>query len=111
MLAWYSFDTDDQQLVASDRVPATLEQLAARCPAGLADVRTRLALKTAAAAVPDQQKSPTLAGFDRGAALADVERALASPTIARENFDLLTNAMPDDREGHDGQPARRRGRG
>ncbi len=93
MLAWYSFDTDEQQLVPADRVAATLDRLAQRCPAALADVRARLALKAAAAASPDG-KSPAPAGFDRAAALADVERVLASPTASRENFDVLTSALP-----------------
>ncbi len=93
MLAWYSFDTDEQQLLPSDRVATTLARLAARCPATLDDVRTRLVLKTAAAAVPDGVDAPTLAGFDRVAAHADVERVLASPAASRENVDLLTNAM------------------
>lgn len=95
MLAWYSFDTDDQQLVAKAKVPATLERLAARCPADFADTRARLVLKTAAAAVPEAKGPPPLPAFDRKAALAQVERVLASPAAARENFDMLTNAMPD----------------
>ena len=95
MLAWYSFDTDDQQLVPKKDVPETLDRLAARCPAGYADTRARLVLKTAAAAAPEAKAPSPLPKFDRKAALAQVERVLASPAAARENFDMLTNAMPD----------------
>jgi hypothetical protein len=95
MLAWYSFDTDDQQLVPTKQVATTLDRLAARCPAAFADVRARLVLKTAAAAAPEAKGPSPLPAFDRRAARAEVERVLASPAAARENFDLLTNAMPD----------------
>ena len=91
MLAWYSWDTDDQQLVPTAQVASTLKTLAAHCPADYGDVHARLALKAAAAD-----------GSGVGAAkpkskpvLAEVESVLASPKTARENFDLLTNAMPE----------------
>ena len=87
MLAWYSWDTDDQQLVATSRVPAMLKKLAAHCPADYGDVRTRLMLKAAAAAGDMKGQSKV--------ALGAIEAVLASPTSARENFDLLTNAMPE----------------
>jgi thioredoxin-related protein len=95
MLAWYSFDTDDHQVVPDKQVPATLVRLAASCPASLADIRARLMLKAAAAAAPDAKDAKPVPGFDRTAALAEVERVLTSPSSSRENFDLLTNAMPD----------------
>ena len=91
MLAWYSWDTDDQQLVPTAQVASTLKTLAAHCPADYGDVHARLALKAAAAD-----------GSGVGAAkpkskpvLAEVESVLASPKTARENFDLLTNALPE----------------
>ncbi|MGI9024599.1 MAG: thioredoxin family protein [Burkholderiaceae bacterium] len=91
MLAWYSWDTDDQQLVPTAQLPATLKTLAAHCPAGYADARTRLALKTAAAAWDAKNKSIASSKAVR----AEVETVLASPKSARENFDMLTNAMPE----------------
>ena len=87
MLAWYSWDTDDQQLVQTARVPAMLKTLAAHCPADYGDVRTRLMLKASAAAGEMKDHSK--------AALASIEAVLASPKSARENFDMLTNAMPE----------------
>jgi thiol-disulfide isomerase/thioredoxin len=95
MLAWYSFDTDDQQLVPAKQLPSALEQLATRCPAGFPDLRARLALKAAAAAAPDSKGVSPLPSFDRERALAELERVLVQPAAARENFDLLTNEMPD----------------
>ncbi len=85
LLAWYSWDTDDQQLVPTAKVPALLKTLAAHCPADYADVCARLRLKSAAAAGDAKDK----------AALATIEAVLASPVAARENFDMLTNAMPE----------------
>ncbi len=100
MLAWYSWDTDDQQLVPTAQVPATLQKLSARCPVEFAEPRTRLTLRTAAAAgdaaaVPAAKGEPDPSSIDRKAALAQLEAVLASPPSARENFDLLTNAMPE----------------
>ena len=101
MLAWYSWDTDEQQLVPTLEVPATLKTLAAHCPADQVDARARLTLKTAAAvgaAKPStaaKHKSNAAPAIARKAVLAEVEAVLASPRASRENFDMLTNAMPE----------------
>ena len=87
MLAWYSWDTDDQQLVPTTRVLAILKTLAAHCPVDYGDIRARLMLKAAAGAGNAKQKST--------AALASIDAVLASPESVRENFDMLTNAMPE----------------
>ena len=100
MLAWYSWDTDDQQLVPTAQVPATLQRLAAQCPSGFDEPRARLMLKTMAAAgdaaprTPVNGKEEPRLKVDRKAMLAQVEAVLATPKSARENFDLLTGAMP-----------------
>lgn len=91
MLAWYAWDTDDQQLVSAARLPATLRTLAAHCPRDYGDAHLRLVLKAAAAAGAAKAGSrPYL-----NAVFAEVESVLASPEAARENFDMLTNAMPE----------------
>ena len=98
MLAWYSWDTDDQQLVPSAQVPATLQKLAARCPAGFDEASTRLMLKTAAAAAsgsPSKGTNDARPKIDRKAVLARVESVLGDPVAARANFDLVTGAMPE----------------
>jgi len=94
MLAWYSWDTDDQQLVPTARVPATLQSLAAHCPTSDAGARARLMLKTAAAAGDEDKTAPAIR-IERTAALINLQAVLASPTASRENFDLLTGAMPE----------------
>ncbi len=50
LLAFYSWETDDQQLVARREVPALLKQLAAACPPTETAAATRLWLKALAAA-------------------------------------------------------------
>ena len=95
MLAWYSWDTDDQQLVPTAQVTSTLKTLAAHCPANYADVRTRLLLKTAASTGDAKGKPDAASTIDRKPALAATEAVLASPTAAREHFDVLTNSMPE----------------
>ncbi len=99
MLAWYSWDTDDQQLVPTAEVAPTLQKLAAHCPARFADTHARLTMKTAAAVgdVPTTSSAPPapVVELDRKSALAEVEGVLAQPRTARENFDMLTNAMPE----------------
>jgi thioredoxin-related protein len=89
MLAFYSWDTDHQQLVPKDGVPALLKQLADACPADQADAATRLRLK-ALAAVDD--KAP--AKLD-AAAQAALVKLLADPAAARAHMDVLTNAATD----------------
>ena len=95
MLAWYSWDTDDQQLVPTAQVPATLQALASRCPAGFADARSRLMLKSAAARGDERAPASGAGPFDREAALRQLEAVLSKSASARDNFDLLTNAMPE----------------
>ena len=49
LLAFYSWDTDQQQLVPKDGTPALLRQLADACPTDQSEVATRLRLKALAA--------------------------------------------------------------
>jgi hypothetical protein len=84
LLAFYSWDTDEQQIVAKDRLPATLAQLADACPAGQADAAMRLRLKALAAA---DAKNPARADpVVRSSVLA----LLAEAPRAREQTDTLT---------------------
>jgi thioredoxin-related protein len=95
MLAYYSWDTDDQRLVAAARLPATLRALAAACPAAQPDAAARLDLRAlvAAAQPADPKKAPAKRGAapsDRAAALGRVTALLADAHRARDNFDLVT---------------------
>ncbi len=84
LLAFYSWDTDDQQLLPRRDVPAVLKQLAAACPGTEGDAATRLWLK-ALAASDDAGK----AGVD--AAAGRLLGLLRDDAVARSHFDVLAN--------------------
>ena len=85
MLAFYSWITDEAQLVPAAERPAVLASLAAACPAREADSATRLMLK--ALADSDDGK-----GVKADAALRNRVRGwLADPKVARAQMDVLTN--------------------
>jgi thioredoxin-like negative regulator of GroEL len=89
LLAFYSWDTDQQQLVSKDGVPALLKQLADACPADQTEIATRLRLK-ALAAVDD--KAPAKPD---PAAQATLQKVLADAPTARAYMDVLTNYATD----------------
>jgi thioredoxin-related protein len=91
MLSFYSWDTDDQQLVAKKDVVPTLQRLATACPADQADTATRLQLQALTAAATAKDAKPR----DDTAAVALLRRVLASSPAARANFDILTNYAND----------------
>ena len=89
MLAFYSWETDEQQIVAKAEVPATLARLAAASPAGDAETTTRLWLKALAAS--DDGK-----GLKADAALRErVQRVLADPAVSRMQMDVLAGGATD----------------
>lgn len=84
-LAWYSWDTDEAQLVAPADRGNTLAALAAAAPPGEVQAATRLWLK--ALAESDDGK-----GVLADAALRErVMKVLADPVAARAQMDVLTN--------------------
>ena len=91
LLAFYSWDTDHQQIVAKDRLPDTLAALAAACPADQLEAATRLRLKALVAAQTKGAaaggKTPVAAPVASDAILA----VLADPARSREQTDTLTN--------------------
>src|SRR6476620_8213687 len=84
LLAFYSWDTDHQQVIAKDKLPATLLALADACPAAAAESAVRLRLKALVAA--DAKAPPKVDAATRGAVLA----LLADQAAAREQTDMLT---------------------
>ena len=89
MLAFYSWETDEQQIVAKGELPATLARLAAASPAGDAETTTRLWLKALAAS--DDGK-----GLKADGALRErVQRVLADPAASRAQLDVLTGGAAD----------------
>jgi thioredoxin-related protein len=85
LLAYYSWDTDEQQLVDKEQVGPTLQKLASLCP--LPEIATRLQLKAWAALLPLKPEQRT--GLVRDAAGAKLLAVLADPKTTRENMDLL----------------------
>ena len=85
LLAFYSWDTDQQQLVAKNGLPALLQRLADTCPADQAETAQRLRLKALAAAEPKPGAQPD------AAAPAMLSALLADPAAARAQMDVLTN--------------------
>lgn len=89
LLAFYSWETDEQQVVPKDQTPALLQQLAAACPADQPDTATRLLLKAAAAANANAAPRPGDKVRDR------VLAVLSNPQQTRMHMDVLTNNAAD----------------
>ncbi len=89
MLAFYSWETDEAQLVSVAQRPALLAELASKSPAGDGETTLRLWLKALAAS--DDGK-----GLKPDAALrARVQRVLADPALARTHMDVLIYGADD----------------
>jgi hypothetical protein len=86
MLAYYSWVTDEQQLVPTRELPSTLKRLAQNCPADQNETASRLELKALAAAATAKGARPN-PDADATARLLGV---LADTKLTRENFDTLT---------------------
>jgi len=89
LLAFYSWDTDQQQLVPKDGVPALLKQLADACPADQGEIATRLRLKALAAV---DEKTPA---HPDASAQTTLLALLGDAGAARVHLDMLTNYAPD----------------
>ncbi|HYD80412.1 MAG TPA: thioredoxin family protein [Paucimonas sp.] len=89
LLADYSWDTDEQQIIDAKQLPATLDRLAKAAPQG--ESATRLALKAAAAAAGKKADS----AVDKTAARELLLKVFADARLARDNMDVLTNYAAD----------------
>lgn len=89
LLAYYSWDTDEKQVVPKDEVPALMKRLAAACPADQTEVATRLQLKALAAV---DEKAPAQPD---AAAQARLVTLLADAKAARAHMDVLANYATD----------------
>ncbi len=85
MLAFYSWETDEAQLVPKAELPALLVKLAVAAPAADAETPTRLWLKALAVSDDGQGVKPDAALRER------VLRVLADPAQSRQLMDVLTN--------------------
>jgi thioredoxin-related protein len=86
MLAFYSWETDDGQLVPEKDAPATLLKLASLCPASERDASSRLVLQALFSTAQEKDARPKL---DKADAIASIRSLLAQPGLVRENHDLL----------------------
>jgi thioredoxin-related protein len=89
LLAFYSWETDEQQLVPRQDVPATLVRLAAASTAADSETTTRLWLKALASSDDSKGVKPDAALRER------VMRVLADPAQARLHMDVLTNSAQE----------------
>lgn len=92
MLAFYSWDTDEQQLVPKAEVPGTLVKLAvaqAALPGAEAETTTRLWLKALASSDDGKGVKPDEALRER------VLKVLADPATSRTHMDVLTGGADD----------------
>jgi thiol-disulfide isomerase/thioredoxin len=89
LLAFYSWETDEAQLVPKAELPALLSRLAAASPAADTETTTRLWLKALAANDDGQGVKPDAAPRER------VLRVLADPALARAQMDVLVNGAAD----------------
>ncbi len=83
LLAFYSWDTDEQQVIPTAELPAVLAQIAAACPADQVEASTRLLLKAVAATPKGGKVYP--------AALDRILRLLGDASQARAQMDVLGN--------------------
>ncbi|HJV61412.1 MAG TPA: thioredoxin family protein [Albitalea sp.] len=90
LLAFYSWETDEQQLVDKAHLPMLLKRLAAACPKDQADTAGRLLLQALAAAGDEHP-----AHLADAAARTRLEQLLADADAARRQMDVLTNNAAD----------------
>jgi thiol-disulfide isomerase/thioredoxin len=86
MLAYYSWITDEQQLIPEKNVAPTLKRLAQACPVDQQETAVRLELKALAAAATAKGAKAS----SDAAATAQLLAVFADPRLTRENFDTLT---------------------
>jgi thiol-disulfide isomerase/thioredoxin len=87
LLAYYSWGTDEQQLIPDKDVPATLLKLAAGCPPAQREASSRLMLQALGAVATAQgDAKPAL---DKADAFGSVKSMLAQPELVREHYDQL----------------------
>jgi thiol-disulfide isomerase/thioredoxin len=88
LLSFYSFETDEQQLLAKDKVAPTLGRLADACPPAPPEIRMRLRLKALAATEAKAPVAPV-------AVRAELLGWLAAAAAAREEADQLINSAAE----------------
>lgn len=86
-LAYYSWGTDEQQLVPAKDAPATLLKLAAACPAEQRESSSRLVLQ--AISMAGRSKENERPKINKSDVTASLRSLLARPELVREHYDLV----------------------
>ena len=89
MLAFYAWETSEEQLVPKADIPATLVRLAVASPAADTETTTRLWLKALAASDDGKGVKPDAALRER------VLRVLADPAQSRTHMDVIAGGADD----------------
>ena len=89
LLAYYSWETDDEQLVPKAELPGLLARLAAASPAADTETTTRLWLKALAASDDGKGVKPDAALRER------VQRVIADPVATRRHMDVIGASAAD----------------
>ena len=89
MLAFYSWELDEQQLVPKGELPGLLARLAAASPSGDGETTMRRWLKALAASDDGKGLKPDVGLRER------VQRVLAEPALARTHADILVGGAAD----------------
>lgn len=92
LLAYYSWGTDDDQLVPEKDLPATLLTLARNCPPEQREASSRLVLHALGAVATAKEAKPAI---DKSDAVASVKSVLAQPKLVREHYDQLSFSGDD----------------
>ena len=90
LLAFYSWDTADQQVFKKAELASRLSDLATAAPAQVGAAKDRLALKAMVARADDEGRKAD--DRTRAADRALIERILASPEATREQWDLILSS-------------------
>ena len=91
LLAFYSWDTDEQQLLPARDIAATLKRLAMASQIEAPDVSARFALRALAAEATAKETKPT----PDSTTIPQLLAMLGNSKLARENFDLIVNYAAD----------------
>ncbi len=107
LLAFYSWESDEQRLVPEGRLAAVLQQLAAACPPRFTETSQRLELQALAAA---GDRTGRAAPHPPAGAEARLLQLLGDENAARVQMDLVANSAVDITRGltASGTPERQR---
>ncbi|WP_293935975.1 thioredoxin fold domain-containing protein [Iodobacter sp.] len=89
LLADYSWESDQAQLIEESKLASTLKTLAQAVPATETYAATHLQLKAISIAAGDEQASSS------PAELALLHKVLADKQLSRDNFDVIVNSASD----------------